>query len=130
VSPVPTATEEVIVLQLTHEVLTGESLQTVWRCLEGPGGHVVHLDLGGIRLPTAEGLGALVALNRELRARGGMLLLVNVPVETNEILTVTHLVEVLHVRARSLFDGSQSEKKSTRVPGCHQYRMGELPGER
>jgi anti-anti-sigma regulatory factor len=66
-------------LRPTHEVLTEESLQAVWRRLEEPGTDVVHLDLSGIRLPTAEGLGALVAMNGQLRARGGALLLVNVP---------------------------------------------------
>ena len=97
-SPVLTAPEEVIVVRLTHEVLTEQSLQPIWRCLEEPGTHVVHLDLGSIRLPTAEGLGALVVLNRELRARGGGLLLFNLPAATHEVLTVTHLIEVLDVR--------------------------------
>jgi anti-anti-sigma factor len=96
---VPTVTEEVAVLRLSHDVLTEESLQTVWRHLEGPGGTVVHLDMGGIRLPTADGLGALVVLNRELRARGGGLLLCNLTAAIHEVLRVTRLVEVLDVRA-------------------------------
>ena len=98
-SSIVTAPEKVTVLRLTQEVLTEQSLQAVWRCLEEPGTHVLHLDLSGLRFPTAEGLGALVALNRELRARGGRLLLVHVPTAIHEILIVTHLVEVLDVGA-------------------------------
>jgi anti-anti-sigma factor len=98
VSLVLTAAEEVTALRLAHEVLTEESLQAVRRCLEEPGAPVIHLDLGAIRLPTAEGLGALVVLSRELRARGGALLLVNVPPETHEVLAVTRLDEVLDGR--------------------------------
>jgi anti-anti-sigma factor len=95
VSPVLTTAEEII---LPHEVLTERSLETAWRCLEEPGTSVVRLDLSGVNFPTAEGLGALVILNRELRARGGRLLLVNVPTAIHEVLTVTHLVEVLAIR--------------------------------
>jgi anti-anti-sigma factor len=95
VSPVLTTAEEIT---LPHEVLTERSLETAWRCLEEPGTSVVQLDLSGITFPTAEGLGALVVLNRELRARGGGLLLVNVPTAIHEVLTVTHLVEVLDLR--------------------------------
>lgn len=86
-------------ITLTHEVLTERSLDTAWRYLEEPGTSVVHLDLSGTRFPTAEGLGALVVLNRELRARGGGLVLVNVPSAILEVLTLTHLVEVLHIRS-------------------------------
>jgi anti-anti-sigma factor len=95
VSTVLTTAEEI---PATHEVLTERSLETAWRCLEEPGASVVHLDLSGIRFPTAEGLGALVVLNRELRARGGGLHLVNVPTAIHEVLTVTHLVHVLDIR--------------------------------
>lgn len=94
-SAVLTTAEEIT---LTHEVLTERSLETAWRCLEELGTSDVHLDLSGIRFPTAEGLGALVVLNRELRARGGGLLLVNVPTTIHEILTLTRLVEVLDIR--------------------------------
>ena len=94
-SPVLTTAEEITALRLTHEELTERSLETAWRYLEESGTSVVHLDLSGIRFPTAEGLGALVVLNRELHARGGRLLLVNVPSAIHEVLTVTHLVDVL-----------------------------------
>jgi anti-anti-sigma factor len=95
VSTVLTTAEEIT---LKDEVLTERSLETTWQSLEEPGTSVVHLDLSGIRFPTAEGLGALVALNRQLRARGGGLLLVNVPSAIHEVLTLTHLVEVLDIR--------------------------------
>jgi anti-anti-sigma factor len=95
VSPVLAIAEEIT---LPHEVLTERSLETAWRCLEEPGTSVVHLDLSGVSFPTAEGLGAIVVLNRELRERGGGLLLVNVPTAIHEVLTVTHLVDVLDIR--------------------------------
>lgn len=94
-SPVLTTVEEIT---LPHQALTERSLELAWQYLEEPGTSFIHLDLSGIRFPTAEGLGALVVLNRELRARGGGLLLVNVPSAIHEVLTVTHLVEVLDIR--------------------------------
>jgi anti-anti-sigma factor len=98
VSTVLTTAEEIT---LTHDVLTERSLETAWRCLEESGTSVVHLDLSATRFPTAVGLGALVVLNTELRARGGRLLLVNVPSAIHEVLTATHLVEVLDIRTES-----------------------------
>lgn len=97
-SPVLTTAEEITLLRLPNDVLTERSLETAWQCLKEPGSSVVQLDLSGIRFPTAEGLGALVILNRELRVRGGGLLLVNVPTSIQEVLTITHLVEVLDIR--------------------------------
>lgn len=97
-SAVLIAQEEVAVARISHEVLNEQSLQAVWPFLEEPSAAVLHLDLSAIRFPTAEGLGALVVLNKELRARGVGLLLVNVPSAIHEVLSVTHLVEVLDVR--------------------------------
>jgi anti-anti-sigma regulatory factor len=85
-------------LQLPDGALTADSLQIVRRCLEESGATLVHLDLGGIRLPTAEGLGALVVLNQALRARGDALVLVNLSAATYEVFALTRLVEVLDVR--------------------------------
>ncbi len=95
---VQTAAEEVTVLRLPEGALTEASLQIVWQCLADPATAIVHVDLGGIRLPTAEGLGALVVLNRELRVRGGALVLFNLTAESREVFTLTHLIEVLDVR--------------------------------
>jgi hypothetical protein len=53
-----------------------------------------------VRLPTAEGLGLLVRLNKELRARGGGLVLFNVPADAYEVFEGMHLVDVLDVRQR------------------------------
>jgi anti-anti-sigma factor len=88
-------TQTVTVLRLSEEVLTAASLQTVERSLEEEDAPVIHLDLGDVRLPTAEGLGALVVLNKELRARGGALVLFNVTAAVYEVFLLTHLVELL-----------------------------------
>jgi len=85
------------VFRLSDEVLTADSLQIVHRCLEQPDAQVVHLDLSEVQLPTAGGLGALVALNQKLRAAGGELVLLNVTAATYEVFLLTHLVEVLSI---------------------------------
>jgi anti-anti-sigma factor len=87
----------VTALRLADEMLTSESLRIVHQCLDGPGAPVIHLDLGDVRLPTADGLGALVALNKALRARGGGLVLFNVNAAVYEVLMVTRLADVLDV---------------------------------
>jgi hypothetical protein len=92
--------QSVTEVRLAEERLTEASLRIVRRYLEEPGTPVIHLDLGGLRLPTAEGLGALVVLNRDLRARGGALVLFNVPAAAYEVFSLVKLVEVLDVRRR------------------------------
>jgi anti-anti-sigma regulatory factor len=87
----------VTVLRLTDEVLDAASLGAARGLLDERGSRALRLDLGMVRWPTAEGLGGLVMLNKELRARGGGLVLVNVPADTYEVLEVTHLVQVLDV---------------------------------
>lgn len=93
-----TVAAKVTVLRLPDGALTEGSLHVVRRCLEKSVPPLVHLDLSGIRLPTAEGLGALVVLNRELLTRGGALVLFNLSAATYEVFTLTRLVEVLDVR--------------------------------
>jgi anti-anti-sigma factor len=90
-------TQTVNVLRLSKEVLTADSLQTVGRSIEEENAPVIHLDLGDVRLPTAEGLGALVVLNKELRACGGALVLLNVTAAVYEVFLLTHLVELLAI---------------------------------
>jgi anti-anti-sigma regulatory factor len=90
-------TQTVTVLRLSEEVLTADSLQTVERSLEEEDVPVIHLDLGDVRLPTAEGLGALVVLNKDLRARGGALSLINVPTAVYEVIRLANLVGILAV---------------------------------
>ncbi len=93
--------QTVTVLRLTDELLTQESLRVAQRYLEEPAVSVIHLDLAGVKLPTADGLGALVILNKELRARGGALVLFNVAAAVHEVFVLTQLVKVLEVRANS-----------------------------
>ncbi len=88
----------VTVLRLTGEVLDAGALGAALDLLDGCGARALRLDLGAVRLPTAEGLGGLVTLNAGLRAKGGRLVLVNVPADPREVLEVTHLVRVLDVR--------------------------------
>src|SRR5581483_2342824 len=89
--------QTVTIFRLADEVLTADSLRIVHRCLEQPDAPVVYLDLGDVQLPTAGGLGALVALNQKLRAAGGELVLLNVAAATYEVFFLTHLVEVLSI---------------------------------
>jgi anti-sigma B factor antagonist len=93
------AVEEVTVLTLTDEVLNEACLRAAVRLLDKPGAHALHLDLAAIRLPTAEGLGLLVTLNQELRARGGHLAMCRVRPDVYEVFVVTGLTGVLDVRA-------------------------------
>jgi anti-anti-sigma factor len=90
--------ENVTVVRIIGEILNAESLQVAVPPLEDGSPRTVHLDLGGVRLPTAEGLGALIALGKQLRAGGGTLVLVNVPSEVGEVLALTRLDEVLELR--------------------------------
>jgi anti-anti-sigma factor len=89
--------QTVTVLRLSEEMLSADSLRIVHLCLEGADAPVIHLDLGRVRLPTADGLGALVLFNKELRARGGGLVLFNVTAAVYEVFVLTNLVEVLEV---------------------------------
>ena len=93
-----TTTEDVSVLPPIGEVLDAEGLRGALRLLDDPGAHAARLDPGAVRLPTAEGLGLLVSLNKELRARGGALVLCNVPADAYEVFEGMHLVDVLDVR--------------------------------
>jgi anti-anti-sigma factor len=90
--------EEVFVLRLCGPVLNGEALRAVVEALDDPRPHVIYLDLGKVRVPTAEGLGLLVRLNGGLRVRGGYLVLLNVTADAFEVFEVTRLVAVLDVR--------------------------------
>jgi anti-anti-sigma factor len=91
-------TENVTVVRITSEILNAENLQAAVERLGERGPGTVHLDLSSVQLPTAEGLGALIALGKQLRARGGALVLVNVPADVCEVLALTRLDEVLELR--------------------------------
>ena len=109
------ATQIVTELQFPAEVLTEESLRIIRQYLEETRSHVVHLDLSSIRLPTAEGLGALVVLNKELRARGGALALLNVPAAVYEVFSLANLVGLLDVRRGVLEDDAIGRNESASV---------------
>ena len=89
--------ENVRVLRLVSEVLDESSL----RVPKDVGPRELHLDLAGIRLPTAEGLRAVIHLHKEMRDRGGRLVLSNLTDEVHEVFVVTGLVKVLDVRRAS-----------------------------
>ena len=112
-------TQTVTELRLPAEVLTEESLRIVRQYLEETSAHVVHLDLSGLRLPTAEGLGALVVLNKELRARGGALALLNVPAAAYEVFSLANLVGLLDVRRGLLEDDAIGRNESASVGALH-----------
>src|SRR5215469_4806074 len=109
-------TQTVTQLQLPEEALTEESLRIVRQYLEETRAHVVHLDLSSLRRPTAEGLGALVVLNKELRARGGVLALVNVPAAAYEVFSLANLVGLLDVRRGLLEDDSVGQLEVQALP--------------
>jgi anti-anti-sigma regulatory factor len=88
-----------LVLRHRAEVLTGESVREAVSLPAGRAGARLHLDLAGVRIPTAGGLGGLVRLHGALRARGGRLVLLNVQPWAFEVFSVTRLTEVLDVRA-------------------------------
>jgi anti-anti-sigma factor len=58
----------------------------------------LHLNLAAVELPTAGGLGQLVALAKELRAAGVTFVLRNVKGLAYEVFEVTGLTRVLDVR--------------------------------
>jgi anti-anti-sigma factor len=61
-------------------------------------GQDLRLDLSRLGYLTSEGLGLLVAVNREVRAAGGRLTLCNVSGPVYEVFAVTRLTTVLDVR--------------------------------
>ncbi len=56
------------------------------------------LDLAAVRVPTAAGLGELVALDGCVRESGGCLVLRNASENVYEVFRVTHLTDLLDVR--------------------------------
>jgi anti-anti-sigma regulatory factor len=86
------------VFRIADDMLTEENLRDARRLLDKPGPHRLHLDLSAVRIPTARGLGALVALHHELRLCGGRLVLVNIRPWAYEVFAVTRLTEVLDTR--------------------------------
>ena len=87
------------VVRLNAELLTADTIRKAVRPPEGLADVRLCLDLSGVRIPTAGGLGGLLRLHKSLRARGGRLVLLNVRPWAFEVFAVTRLTEVLDVRA-------------------------------
>ncbi len=58
----------------------------------------LRLDLAGVRFVSSAALGALIALNRKLRAIDGRLSLCNLNSETAEVIRATKLDTVLNIQ--------------------------------
>jgi anti-anti-sigma regulatory factor len=86
------------VVRVTESVLTESSLRHAIGLLDEPMRHPVQLDLAGVDIPTAGGLGGLVSLHHALRRRGGKLVLRNVRPWAYEVFSVTALTTVFDVR--------------------------------
>jgi anti-anti-sigma factor len=99
-------------MTLADDVLNEASLRATFRVLDDRGAHALHLDLRDVRFPTAEGLGLLVTLNTELRARGGRLALLNLNAEAYEVFEVTGLLAVLDVQP-AVKDNADEQKKAS-----------------
>jgi anti-anti-sigma factor len=62
------------------------------------GRRTLVLDLGEVKVPTAGGLGELVALHHRLRASRRQLVLCNVGPQAFEVFELTRLTQLLDVR--------------------------------
>ena len=102
-----TAGDNILLLRLAGQVLDERALNTVRHRRTEAAHREVHLDFVDIRRTTAEGLRAIIHLHKDLRDRGGRLVLVNVPVEVHDLFHVTGLVKVLDVRPRSMSSPKQ-----------------------
>lgn len=63
----------------------------------GPEVPHLTLDLGAVEFISSVALGQLVALNREVRAKGGSLLLANLRSGVHQVLTLTRLDRLLAI---------------------------------
>jgi anti-anti-sigma factor len=88
-----------LAVRLTDHVLTRDSVCDVVRLPDEREQHHVLLDLSGVCMPTAGGLGALVGLHKQVRDHGGRLVLLNVQPWAYEVFAVTRLTELMDVRA-------------------------------
>lgn len=86
-------------LRLTDCVLTQQSVRDVIKLPDEREQHQLLLDLSGVCLPTASGLGALVSLHKQVRDNGGRIVLLNVQPWAYEVFAVTRLTDVMDVRA-------------------------------
>jgi anti-anti-sigma factor len=90
----------VLVLPFPTKALGDESVRAVGERYERAGGQSLHLDLAAVEFPTAGGLGGLVTLRQQVRARGGRLALLNACGPVYEVFRLARLHDVLDVRCR------------------------------
>jgi anti-anti-sigma factor len=72
------------------------------------------LDLGAVKVPTAAGLGQLVALDRRVRGSGGRLVLCNVGEKAYQVFEATRLTEYLDVRRENAVGAISRSARATR----------------
>jgi anti-anti-sigma regulatory factor len=93
---------ETPVVRLTDRVLREDALRPLRAHLVGracgSGWRQLHLDLGAVEVPTAGGLGGLVALHKELRELEVELVLCNVGRLAYGVFRVTGLTGLLNLR--------------------------------
>jgi ABC-type transporter Mla MlaB component len=80
-----------VVVHVATSVLRGESVSGLGRLARELGLPALSLDLGGVHRVTAEGMGQLLALRRELRSTGAELTLVNISDGLWEVFEATGL---------------------------------------
>jgi anti-anti-sigma factor len=116
-----------IVARFACRALDWETSRVVGDELAGlvrwPGRHNLRLDLGSVQFLTAVGLGMLVATQKELRARGGRLVLSNVGLLAHEVFRAARLDRLLDIRRGSdnrlpVVDGDAGVQPSLSRPSC------------
>lgn len=87
---------------IREELLGEHAVQSIRRqvdwLIDEPGRRELVLDLSDVELPTAGGLGTLIALHRDVQAAGGQLVLCNVGDQAYEVFDVTGLTRLLDIR--------------------------------
>jgi anti-sigma B factor antagonist len=87
------------------------------RLAEKLAGTRLVLDLTGVRLVASSALGRLVALNRKVRAVGGLLVLTNLNPLVAQVLAVTRLDKVLEVGGEDVARIYQRERSGLATTG-------------
>ena len=104
-----------VVVYIATSVLRGENIWGLSQLARELNLPALSLDLGGVHALTAEGLGKLLALHRDLRLSGAKLTLVNVGDEARQAIEAAGLTGVLDVRS----PGGSQRPPSRRVLNHH-----------
>jgi anti-anti-sigma regulatory factor len=110
-----------VVVHVAASVLRGETVWGLSRLVQELGLPALSLDLGGVQLVTAEGLGKLLALHGDLRGSGARLTLVNVGGAARRVIDDAGLTGVLDVRGRRLPPKPpvpRPARRARHVPSC------------